>query len=47
MLPQVDFFGYQVTRLLLGDNPFNGHSYIPEVHGGDEMMLSYHHLRWL
>ncbi len=41
MLPQVDFFGYQVTRLLLGDNPFNGHSYIPEVHSGDEMMDYY------
>ena len=28
MIPSVDFFGTQVTRLILGDNPFNGHSYI-------------------
>jgi hypothetical protein len=30
-----------VTRLTLGDNPFNGHSYIHHVHSGDEMMDFY------
>ncbi len=41
MLPRVNFFGTQVTRLVLGDNPFTGHSYIPEIHSGDEMMDYY------
>lgn len=41
MLPKVNFFGTQVTRLVLGDNPFTGHSYIPEIHSGDEMMDYY------
>jgi hypothetical protein len=41
MIPKVDFFGTSVTRLTLGDNPFNGHSYIQEVHNGDEMMDYY------
>jgi hypothetical protein len=38
MIPKADFFGNKVTRLVLGDNPFNGHSYIPEIHSGDEMV---------
>jgi len=38
MIPSVDFFGHQVSRLFLGDNPINGHSYIPEIHTGEEMM---------
>ena len=38
MIPTIDFFGHSVSRLTLGDNPFNGHSYIPYVHSGDEMM---------
>ncbi len=38
MLPTVDFFGTQVTRLLIGDNPFSGHSYIPDIATGQEMM---------
>jgi hypothetical protein len=29
MIPTVDFFGTPVSRLFLGDNPVNGHSYIP------------------
>lgn len=41
MIPCVDFFGTFVTRLTLGDNPFNGHSYIQDVHSGDEMMDYY------
>jgi hypothetical protein len=30
MLPTVDFAGHAVTRLILGDNPVNGYSYIPD-----------------
>ena len=41
MIPTVDFFGAQVTRLILGDNPFNGHSYIRSVVDDDEMMDYY------
>jgi len=41
MIPTVDFCGTQVSRLMLGDNPFNGHSYIHSVHTGDEMMDYY------
>ena len=41
MIKTVDFFGTQVTRLILGDNPFNGHSYITDVHSGSEMMDFY------
>ena len=41
MIPAVDFFGNQITRLILGDNPFNGHSYIPDIHN-DEEMLDYY-----
>ena len=37
MLPTVDFFGTQITRLLLGDNPFIGNSYVPDVYGRAEM----------
>ena len=41
MLPTVDFFGTQITRLILGDNPINGHSYIPDITPGGEMMDYY------
>lgn len=41
MLPTVDFFGTPVTRLVLGDNPFLGHSYIQQVHSGEEMKTFY------
>lgn len=41
MLKKVDFLGTQVSRLVLGDNPFTGHSYIPEIHNGDEMVDYY------
>ena len=33
----VNFFGHQVSRLIVGDNPFNGHSYIQDVITGEEM----------
>jgi hypothetical protein len=38
MLPIADFFGRPVTRLVLGDNPFCGHSYVQSICSGDEMM---------
>ena len=41
MLPTVSFFETSVTRLTLGDNPFHGHSYIQQVHSGDEMKTFY------
>ena len=37
----VDFFGNKVSKLIVGDNPFNGHSYIHEWITGKEM-VSYH-----
>ena len=47
MIPQVDFFGTQVTRLIVGDNPFSGHSYIPDIANGNEMMDYYTRRRLL
>lgn len=41
MLPTVNFFGTEITRLILGDNPINGHSYIPDITPGGEMMDYY------
>jgi hypothetical protein len=38
MIPTVDFFGTPVSRLFLGDNPVNGHSYIPDLCSGEAMM---------
>jgi hypothetical protein len=37
LLPTVDFFGTQITRMLIGDNPVNGHSYIEDRISGKEM----------
>ena len=36
-----DFYGRQVSRVIIGDNPFNGHSYIEGLHSGSEMMDFY------
>ena len=33
----VDFFGHKVSKLIVGDNPINGHSYIESVCTGKEM----------
>ena len=41
MLPTVDFLGKQLTRLILGDNPFTGNSYIEDYISGDEMLDYY------
>ena len=34
----VDFFGHKVSKLIVGDNPFNGHSYITDQISGQEMV---------
>ena len=34
---KVDFFGHQITKLIIGDNPINGHSYIEDVTTGEDM----------
>jgi len=41
MFPTVDFFGRQVTRMIIGDNPVNGHSYIADQITGVEMSEYY------
>jgi len=40
MLPTVDFFGHEISRLLVGGNPFSGHMYVPWI-TSDEV-LDYH-----
>jgi len=37
----VRFFNHQVTKLIVGDNPFNGHSYIEDKTTGTEMKRFY------
>ena len=37
MFPTVDFFGTRVTRMIIGENPVNGHSYIQDQISGVEM----------
>lgn len=38
---KVDFFGHQITKLIIGDNPINGHSYIEDKTTGNEMKSYY------
>jgi len=38
MITNTDFYGVNVSRLIIGDNPFNGHSYIECKHTGSDMM---------
>jgi len=38
---RVNFFGHQVSKLIVGDNPFTGHSYIEDVISGKEMKSYY------
>lgn len=35
------FLGRQVSRVVIGDNPITGHSYIPEIYDGEEMQDYY------
>ncbi|MBE6542495.1 MAG: hypothetical protein E7672_08655 [Ruminococcaceae bacterium] len=37
----IDFYGHKLSKLIVGDNPYNGHSYIPEWVDGNEMRLHY------
>lgn len=37
----VDFYGNKISKLIMGDNPFNGHSYITD-YVSDAEMLDYH-----
>jgi hypothetical protein len=41
MLPTVNFFGTEVTRLILGDNPVHGHTYIHDIFTSEEMTSFY------
>lgn len=41
MLKTVDFLGEPVTRLIIGDNPINGHTYIPKLISRDDMLRYY------
>jgi len=41
MLPSIDFFGTKISRLLLGDNPFVGNTYVYDLHSRDEMLDYY------
>ena len=34
---KTNFFGHEIKRLIVGDNPFGGHSYIEDVIPGSEM----------
>lgn len=41
MMPEADFFGTRIGRLLVGDNPINGHSYVPEIWSREDMIEHY------
>lgn len=40
-MDRVNFLGTEVSRIILGDNPVNGHSYIPEYISEDDMLNYY------
>ena len=37
----VNFFGHSVSKLIVGDNPMTGHSYITKFVTGEEMLAYY------
>jgi hypothetical protein len=41
LLPTVNFLGASVTRMIVGDNPQTGHSYIEDRINGEEMKAFY------
>ncbi len=43
---KANFLGHDVTRLIVGDNPFTGHSYIEHKITGTEMKEYYDSKRW-
>ena len=38
---KVNFFGHEVSKLIIGDNPISGHSYIKR-YISDQEMIDYH-----
>ena len=40
-MKSVNFFGHEISKLIIGDNPFNGHSYIEDKTTGAEMVEYY------
>lgn len=40
-MKQVDFFWHRISKLIIGDNPFTGHSYIEDQITGQEMLDYY------
>ncbi len=40
-MPTTQFFGHEISRLIIGDNPFNGWSYIPDTVTYDDMVDFY------
>jgi len=43
MLPTANFFGHDITRLIVGDNPAHGHVYIQDMYTGEDTMAYYTH----
>jgi len=37
----VNFFGKTISKLIVGDNPFTGHSYIEDITTGEDMLRYY------
>lgn len=40
-MKQVEFLGHKISKLIVGDNPFTGHSYIEEQISGQDMLNYY------
>lgn len=47
MKRRANFFGHDISRLIVGDNPFGGHSYIDPIITGKEMKAFYYDTRKL
>jgi len=43
MLPVTKFFGHDITRVMVGDNPAHSNTYIPDLISWDEMTEYYTH----
>ena len=41
MLPTTNFLGKEITRMIVGDNPQTGHSYIEDIIPGADMKAFY------
>ena len=40
-MTNVNFFGHEISKLIIGDNPMSGHSYIQDIIPGSEMKEYY------